>query len=202
MVVKNIIIYIVLFVFVLWFIHSIRRTFKTIKEFLMPAKDINLNSLSDDKKDDFISNVIFAKMTREQKYAYIYTIESFLSFADNTPENIDKDMTDIVKKQGILATYNYTLKLLNLKEEDIDKAISFFDNDYLITPIECLKQINEYLVTDSLLYICYQITETKEGVVNGQEIKELCKDFLYDYFGDLGYSQEKIDETISKIQRN
>ena len=200
--IKDVILFIIFIFIVLWFLYSIKRTIKIIKDFFMPNKDIDLNRLSDKKKDEFISDVIFAQMTKEQKYAYIYTIEAFLSFADNAPVNKEMNATKMAQLQSIHATYDYSLKILGLKEKDIDKAISFFDNNFLITPQVCLKQIKEYLVTDSLLFICYQITETKDGIVNGQEIKSLAKDFLYDYFGNLGYSPEKIDETISKIQHN
>lgn len=166
----------------------------------MPSKNSNLNDFSDNEKDRILENEVFSNMTKEQKYAYIYTIESFLSFADNALDD-NENKLEGAELQNIFTLYNYTLKLLDLKEEDIDDAIAYFDSNFIISPIEYLKKIEDHIITDSLLFVCYQIVETKRGQSNGQDINKLAKEFFCDYFGKLGYSSERIDETLSKIKR-
>lgn len=197
---RDVFFYIAFFLIAIYGIYSIKKIIKHQKMSFNPSEDLNLNDLSDKKKDRILENEVFSKMTKEQKYAYIYTIEAFLSFADNALDD-NENTLEGAELQNIFSLYNYTLELLDLKEEDIDDAIAYFDSNFIITPIEYLKKIEDHIITDSLLFVCYQIVETKRGQSNGQDINKLANEFFRDYFGNLDYSSERIDETISKIKR-
>lgn len=149
-------------------------------------------------QSDIILKKLFATMSIEQKYAYLYVISAFLTFAD------DEDSADIetleensliYMQMAILLDDN--LNLIGMTQDDISSAITFFDTK-ILSPIDYLKGIDS-LILDSLLFVCSCIVETKKTDYKGHNIKELAKEFLYDFFEQLNYSKEKVDSTIAKI---
>ena len=168
-----------------------------------PNKNINTKYLSDAEKDIIIKNEVFGKLTKEQKYAYIYTLEAFFTLADNVRDEIvveNKSKNDEIQEIMISSISDYNLTLLSMTPEDVDKAIDFFDEHFYKSPQDYLKEIEDHVVLDSLLFSCAKVVETKRGFYNGQDINKMANDFLHDLFGDLGYTSEMIEQTISKIQ--
>ena len=89
------------------------------------------------------------------------------------------------------------LNLIGMTIDDLSSAMTFFDNQ-ILSPGDYLRGTDS-LILDSLLFVCSCIVETKKTEYKGHNIKRLAKEFLYDYFGQLNYSKEKVDGTINKI---
>lgn len=167
-----------------------------IKSFIRFIKRFSSNdvAISQDKQ-------LFGGLTREQKYAYIFTIETFRTFADNVPPQNDDEYSEIESER--LGLYldnilNRCLSLLSMTPDNLDDAISYMNNT-MPNPQVYLKEI-DFRIKDSLLFFCYKIAETKKGIYNGENINKLAKDYLYDFFEDLGYTPDKIEETIIEIK--
>ena len=168
-----------------------------------PNKNINTKYLSDAEKDIIIKNEVFGKLTKEQKYAYIYTLEAFFTLADNVRDKIvvdNKSEVEEIQETMIASISDYTLTLLSITPEDAEKAIDFFDDHFYKSPQDYLKEIEDHAVLDSLLFSCAKVVETKQGYYNGQDINKMANDFLRDFFKELGYTSEMIEQTISKIE--
>ena len=185
-------------------IKSLFRLNKDVKQlfFQNDIKDETISNLNDTEKDMIIERVCFSRLSREQKFSYICTIESFLTFADNIKEEIIERKQDEDDSLQIAMTENlcqYVLKLLSMTPDEIDDAISFFDDQFWRKPQDYLKEIDDHLVLDSLLYVCAKIADTKRGEYNGHDIHKAAKDFLFCYFGELGYTPDKIKQTLLKI---
>ena len=187
---------------VVWGYFSIKRTIRDMIMIFRPNRKQDFSKLSEKEKDDLLKMYVFGKMTIEQKYAYVYTMELFYTFADNVRrEKNDAKQTSEEESQNMIAGefVNYGLNLLSLKTEDVDSAIKYFDDRLYLSPQDYLKEIKDKSILDSLLYICSKIADTKKGVYNGKDINKMAKDFLNDFFGELGYTSELLDQTISKI---
>jgi len=149
-------------------------------------------------QSDIILKKIYATMSSEQKFAYLYTIMAFLSFADNESDDENETFEEnslIFMQMAILL--DDTLKLIGMSQDDMNSAVSFFE-DKILGPVDYLKEVDP-LVLDSLLFVCSCIVESKKTEYKGHNIKNLAKEFLYDYFGRLNYSKEKVNTTINRI---
>ena len=200
---KNIIILCIFVILAIWFLKLLIKTFKDVKDLFISFKQHNINKLTDNEKDLIIKEEIFGKLTKEQKYAYIYTLEAFFTLADNVRDKIvvdNKSEVEEIQETMIASISDYTLTLLSMTPEDADKAIEFFDEHFYKSPQDYLKEIEDHVVLDGLLFSCAKVVETKRGFYNGQDINKMANDFLHDLFGDLGYTSEMIEQTISKIE--
>ena len=154
--------------------------------------------MDNNKSSDILLKELFATMSNEQKYAYLYTISAFLTFADDGDSDdfatLDENSL-IYLQMAILLEDN--LNLIGMTIDDLSSAMTFFDNQ-ILSPGDYLRGTDS-LILDSLLFVCSCIVETKKTEYKGHNIKRLAKEFLYDYFGQLNYSKEKVDGTINKI---
>lgn len=144
---------------------------------------------------------LFGGMTKEQKYAFLYSIEIFHTFANNLSQDNDWYSKHESERVNLYLDniLDRCLSLLSMTHDDEVDAISYMDKS-LNNPQFYLKDI-DYRIKDALLFYCYKIVETKKGNYNGEDINKHAKDFLYDYFGELGYTPDGIEETIKEIKK-
>ena len=154
--------------------------------------------MDNSSNSDILLKKLFATMSIEQKYAYLYTIFAFLTYAeDEDSEDIEtlEENSLIYMQMTILLDDN--LNLIGMTQDNLSSALSFFDNQ-MLSPVDYLRGVDS-LILDSLLFVCSCIVETKKTEYKGHNIRRLAKDFLFDYFAQLNYSKDKVDSTINKI---
>ena len=105
-------------------------------------------------------------MSIEQKYAYLYTILAFLTYADDEDsEDIEtlEENSLIYMQMAILLDDN--LNLIGMTQDNLSSALSFFDNQ-MLSPVDYLRGVDS-LILDSLLFVCSCIVETKKTEYKG-----------------------------------
>ncbi len=154
--------------------------------------------MNNSSQEDIVLKKIYATMSSEQKYAYLYTIFSFLSFADDedSEDNETLEENSLIYMQMTILLDD-TFNMIGVSQDDINNVFSYFDYK-LLGPVDYLKGVDS-LILDSLLFVCSCIVESKKTEYKGHNIKNLAKEFLYDYFGQLNYSKEKVNTTINRI---
>lgn len=129
--------------------------------------------------------MLYNTLSIEQKYAYCQTVEMFLSYVQ-----------DDVNLIGLSSLCELTVTALNI---DSGAALDFFSQYQIMGPLDYLKTIRDKTILNCLLYTCSVIVGQAIGSIDGKDCRELAKDHFQDWFHQLGYTDNDIQEVISKI---
>ena len=136
--------------------------------------------------EDIFLRKLFEPLSLHQKYAYIVTLEYFLTYVH------DKDSLI-----GLVSLIEMNETMLNV---DPDEAIAFFEEGgTILGPLDYLAEIKDKVVLNSLMFSCRVIVSVASGTLDGQDCRVLAHEHFNDWFHQLGFSDAEIANTTENI---
>jgi len=136
--------------------------------------------------EDIFLRKLFDSLSLHQKYAYIVTLEYFLTYVH--------DENALV---GLASLLEMNETMLNV---DPDDAIAFFEEGGNVWgPLDYLADIKDKVVLNSLMFSCRVIVSVASGTLDGQDCYALAQDHFNDWFHQLGFSDAEIENTTENI---
>ncbi|MBR2238732.1 MAG: hypothetical protein IJ887_12840 [Prevotella sp.] len=129
---------------------------------------------------------MYESLTKEQRFS-IYNIYDSLSQCCHG---------NVLKLSQVLKQMRLQAKVLDVNPKEADL---YFQKTGAVALMNNLRQIKDRALLDSILISSYGIASMASGKVNGMDSRYVAQELLIKQFGQLGYTEKDIDDTIMKM---
>ena len=130
---------------------------------------------------------MYADLSKEQKYSLYNLIDTFVECA-----------------KGDFSKYREAKKIQKLNQLSLDintnDANRYFQRTGVERMISDLKTIDDQAIKDSTLMSCLGLVSMANGTLNGNNVQDFAENMFMRVFGEMGYTEEDIENTVKKTQ--
>ena len=130
---------------------------------------------------------MYADLSKEQKYSIYNLIDTFVECAK-------ADYTKYREAKKIQKMNQLSLNI------NTNAANQYFQETGVERMISDLKTIQDGAIKDSSLMACLGLVSLANGTLNGNKVQDYAENLFMKVFGEMGYTEEDIENTVNKTQ--
>ena len=135
--------------------------------------------------------------------AFVFVSKAFKPKEQTVPNEalgMMKDMYAVLSKEQKYSLYNLIDTFVECTKGDFPKYREAKKIQKLNQQSLDIKTIDDQAIKDSTLMSCLGLVSMANGTLNGNNVQDFAENMFMRVFGEMGYTEEDIENTVKKTQ--